>query len=63
MSELLVPFRSRYFISGEVNSEVDDAQARIDAILAAHPQAEIGHLDGITDDYPDWHFSVRSSNT
>ncbi len=63
MSELLAPFRSRYFISGEVNSEVDDAQARIDAILAAHPQAEIGHLDGITVDYPDWHFSVRSSNT
>ncbi|MEI6447659.1 MAG: phosphomannomutase/phosphoglucomutase, partial [Actinomycetes bacterium] len=63
MSELLQPFRSRYFISGEVNSEVSDPQGRIDAILAEHPDAEIGQLDGITVDYPDWHFSVRSSNT
>lgn len=63
MSELLAPYRSKYFISGEVNSEVEDAAARIEEILAAHPDAEIGNLDGITVDYPDWHFSVRSSNT
>ena len=63
MSELLAPYRSRYFISGELNSEVDDAAARIQEILDCHPDAEIGTLDGITVDYPDWHFSVRSSNT
>lgn len=63
MSELLAPFRSKYFISGEINSEVDDAQSRMDAIVAAHPDATIGRLDGITVDYDDWHFSVRASNT
>jgi len=63
MSELLAPYRAKYFISGEVNSEVSDATERIQAVLAAHPQAKIGHLDGITVDYDDWHFSVRSSNT
>jgi phosphomannomutase len=63
LSELLSPYRAKYFISGEVNSEVDDAPARIQSILDAHPDAEIGDLDGITVDYPEWHFSVRSSNT
>lgn len=63
MSELLEPYRSKYFISGEVNSEVGDAAGRIEAVLAAHPDAEVGTLDGITVDYDDWHFSVRSSNT
>ena len=63
MSELLEPYRSKYFISGEINSEVEDAAARIQAVLDAHPDAEIGTLDGITVDYDDWHFSLRSSNT
>ena len=63
MSELLSAYRGKYFISGEVNSEVADAEDRIAAVLAAHPDATIGHLDGITVDYDDWHFSVRSSNT
>src|SRR4051794_14603673 len=30
MSELLEPYRSRYFISGEINSEVADQQAKMD---------------------------------
>lgn len=63
MSELLKPFRDRYFISGEINSEVADADSKIEEIVAAHPEARIGRLDGITVDYPDWHFSVRASNT
>jgi phosphomannomutase len=63
MSELLAPYRAKYFISGEVNSEVSDPADRIQAVLEAHPDAKIGHLDGITVDYDDWHFSVRSSNT
>jgi phosphomannomutase len=32
MTELLAPFRERYFISGEINSTVDDPDARIRAI-------------------------------
>ena len=32
-------------------------------IAAAHPDAEISWLDGVSVDYPDWHFNVRPSNT
>jgi phosphomannomutase len=63
LSELLAGFRSTYFISGEINSEVDDAPAKMAEIEAMHAGAEIGHLDGVSVDYDDWHFNVRSSNT
>ena len=32
-------------------------------IAAAHSDAEITWLDGVSVDYPDWHFNVRPSNT
>jgi phosphomannomutase len=63
LSELVGEFRERYFISGEINSEVADQQAKMEEIAAAHPDAEISWLDGVSVDYPDWHFNVRPSNT
>ncbi|HEX6455488.1 MAG TPA: phosphomannomutase/phosphoglucomutase [Solirubrobacterales bacterium] len=63
LAELMDEFRSRYFISGEINSEVEDAQAKIEEIEARYSDGEIGHLDGVSVDYPDWHFNVRPSNT
>ena len=63
LAELLGPYRSHYFISGEINSEVKDQHGRIEAIRALHRDADITELDGLSIDYPDWHFNVRSSNT
>ncbi len=63
LSELLAPMRSKYFISGEINSEVDDGQAKMEAIAEKFSDAEQSRLDGISIDYPDWHFNVRASNT
>jgi phosphomannomutase len=63
LSELLAPFRARYFISGEINSQVDDPRARIEDIRTRYADAEITELDGISVDYQDWHFNVRPSNT
>ncbi|HLW93913.1 MAG TPA: phosphomannomutase/phosphoglucomutase, partial [Solirubrobacteraceae bacterium] len=63
VSELLEPFRSRYFISGEINSEVSDQQAKIAEIAARYSDAHQDTLDGISIDYDDWHFNVRPSNT
>jgi phosphomannomutase len=63
MSELLEPYRSRYFISGEINSEVSDAAGKMAEIAERYGDAEQKQLDGISIDYPDWHFNVRSSNT
>ncbi|MFZ2049868.1 MAG: phosphomannomutase/phosphoglucomutase [Solirubrobacteraceae bacterium] len=63
MSQLLAPLRERYFISGEINSEVADQQAKMQEIAERYSDAKQAHLDGISIDYEDWHFNVRPSNT
>jgi phosphomannomutase len=63
MSELLEPLRSKYFISGEINSEVEDGEGKMRELEERYSDGEISHLDGLSVDYPDWHFNVRPSNT
>jgi phosphomannomutase len=63
MSELLAPYHAKYFVSGEINTEVGDQDAKIEAIAAEFADATQSRLDGISIDYEDWHFNVRPSNT
>jgi phosphomannomutase len=63
LADLMGEFRSRYFISGEINSEVADQEAKMAEIAGRYSDGEITRLDGISIDYPDWHFNVRPSNT
>ncbi len=63
LSRLLEPFHARYFISGEINSEVADPAAKMEEIAARYTDAHQDRLDGISIDYEDWHFNVRPSNT
>jgi phosphomannomutase len=63
MSELLEPYRSTYFISGEINSQVADGEGRMAELERRYGDARISRLDGVSVDYDDWHFNVRPSNT
>ncbi|MFZ0378705.1 MAG: phosphomannomutase/phosphoglucomutase [Solirubrobacteraceae bacterium] len=63
MSELLEPYRSKYFISGEINSEVSDQEGKLEELAAKYQDGYQYHLDGLSVEYDDWHFNVRSSNT
>jgi phosphomannomutase len=63
LSELLDRYHETYFISGEINSEVEDGPAKLAAIEERFADARIGYLDGVSVDYDDWHFNVRTSNT
>ena len=63
MSGLLEPYRARYFISGEINSEVSEPEAKLEEIAERYADAKQSRLDGVSIDYEDWHFNVRSSNT
>jgi phosphomannomutase len=63
LSELVGELRARYFISGEINTEVADQEAKMREIAERHADAEVSWLDGVSVDYPDWHFNVRPSNT
>jgi phosphomannomutase len=64
LSEILAPYRSRYFITGEINSTVTDVAAKL-LELQEHfgRQGRVSHLDGVSVDTDDWHFNVRPSNT
>src|SRR6478672_5402481 len=63
LSDLMSEFRSKYFISGEINTEVADQQAKMEEIAERYSDGEITRLDGVSVDYSDWHFNVRPSNT
>jgi phosphomannomutase len=65
LSELVGRFHEKYFISGEINSTVQDADAKMAAIEErfAAEGATITHVDGVSVDFDDWHFNVRKSNT
>jgi phosphomannomutase len=63
LATLMEEFRSRYFISGEINSEVTDQEGKMATIAASYCDGDLTRLDGVSVDYPDWHFNVRPSNT
>ena len=65
LSELLGPFRERYFLSGEINTPVADVDSKLREIEEHYAAADgrISHLDGVSVDFDDWHFNVRPSNT
>lgn len=62
VSQVIAPIDTR-FRSGEINSKVDDAQAKLRLIQEHYKDAKIDHLDGVTISYPHWWMNVRPSNT
>jgi len=64
LSQILRPYRDRYFITGELNTPVPDVALKLEE-LEDHfgPQGEVSHLDGISVNAGEWHFNVRPSNT
>ena len=65
LSQLLAEY-SRYFASGEINSDVRDqveATALVRAAFAARPGVSTDELDGLTVSAGTWWFNLRPSNT
>jgi phosphomannomutase len=66
LADLLVPLRAKYFISGEINTKVASmalVEEKLRALERHFAGAEITKLDGVSVEFPDWHFNVRASNT
>jgi phosphomannomutase len=66
LRELLEPLRKKYFISGEINTRVANmgiAQMKIDGLSAKYQAGRVYTMDGVSAEFPDWHFNVRGSNT
>jgi phosphomannomutase len=64
LSEILRPFRERYFLTGELNTPVADVALTLQRLKEHFAgQGEVSHLDGISITADDWHVNVRPSNT
>src|SRR3954447_8192253 len=64
LSQVLEQFRSRYFITGEINTPVADVPAKLVELEERFgPEGTVSHLDGLSVEAADWHFNVRPSNT
>ncbi len=64
LSELLAPFRERFFLTGELNTPVADVPLKLQELKERFgPEGKVSHLDGVSVDAEDWHFNVRPSNT
>ena len=66
LAELLAPLREKYFISGEINTEMpslDSVSATIEKLATRYGDGHSYRLDGLSVEYPEWHFNVRPSNT
>ena len=63
LSELLAPYRERFFLTGEINTPVADVALKLRELEERYADGTVTRLDGISVDYDDWHFNVRPSNT
>jgi phosphomannomutase len=64
LSEILRPYRDRYFLTGELNAPVGDVALKLQEVKERFAsEGEISHLDGISVTASDWHMNVRPSNT
>ncbi len=66
LAQLLEPLREKYFISGEINTKVSSmsvCEEKVAGLARKYQDATVYHMDGVSVEYPDWHFNVRPSNT
>jgi phosphomannomutase len=64
LSELLQPYREKYFLTGELNVPVSDVALKLQEIKERFSsEGNVSHLDGVSVEADDWHFNVRPSNT
>ena len=65
LSELLAPYRRRFFLTGEINTPVADVPLTLQQLKERYTAegGHISHMDGLSVEFDDWHFNVRPSNT
>src|SRR6185295_17673204 len=60
LAELVRPLEQKYFISGEINTKLSSmavVPSKLDQIAAKYADGKQYALDGISVEYPDWHFN------
>lgn len=63
LSEFYEPLTKKYFVSGEINSEVEDKEGVLREAEEKYKDGKIEHIDGFSVEYKSWRFNLRPSNT
>lgn len=63
LSELVAPWTTTVFVSGEINFEVHDALSILKRLREKYFDASIDDTDGLSFEYEEYRFNVRLSNT
>ena len=63
LEQLIKPVMNKYFISGEINFLTDRTKEIMEAIEEKYSDSLVDRTDGISCQYPDWRFNIRTSNT
>jgi phosphomannomutase len=63
LSQLALPYTSKYFSPGEINFETEKKDAIIKLAEGKYSDGKIEYIDGLSVEYPDWRFNLRKSNT
>jgi len=65
LGDLVADRVAKFPCSGEINFKVADAQASVDRVLGHYAALApaLDHTDGVSADFGDWRFNLRSSNT
>ncbi len=65
LGELVADRMAAFPCSGEINFRVDDAKATVARVMAhyADQNPSLDHTDGVSAEFPQWRFNLRSSNT
>ena len=65
LSELVNERMALFPCSGEINRRIDDAPAVLNELEQAYRKdaLKVAHIDGLSMEFADWRFNVRSSNT
>lgn len=58
-------FWGKYFVSGEINSEVSDVKSKISEAKEKYSAnaKNVDEIDGVSVEFNDWRFNLRGSNT
>ncbi len=63
LSELVGEMIKAYPCSGEINTRLENPQAKLEEIKEKYKDGKVSYLDGVSVEYDNWRFNVRLSNT